>query len=63
MNLIIILGMFGFGSLVLALLITVIAIIVIRLFGAWMLRINEVINLQREILEELKRKDTIRLHR
>jgi hypothetical protein len=56
MNLIIILGMFGFGSLVLALLITGIAIIVIRLFGAWMLRINEVINLQREILEELKKK-------
>lgn len=29
-------------------------IFIIRLFGAWMLRIDEIIKLQREILNELK---------
>ena len=29
-------------------------VFVIRLFGAWMLRINEVINIQEDILAELK---------
>jgi purine-cytosine permease-like protein len=30
-------------------------IFLIRLFGAWMLRINELISLQQEILRELKK--------
>jgi hypothetical protein len=30
-------------------------IIVMRLFGAWMLRINDVIDIQREMLQELRR--------
>lgn len=30
------------------------AIIILRLLGAWMLRINEVINLQKEIISELR---------
>ena len=33
----------------------VVAVFIIRLFGAWMLRINDVIDLQKEILSELKR--------
>jgi len=32
----------------------VVSVLVLRLLGAWMLRINDVINLQREILQELK---------
>ncbi|PTN09109.1 hypothetical protein C8N47_106210 [Mangrovibacterium marinum] len=30
-------------------------IIILRLVGAWMLRINDVIDLQKQILSELKR--------
>lgn len=30
-------------------------ILVLRLIGAWMLRINDVINVQKEILHELKK--------
>jgi hypothetical protein len=30
-------------------------VLVVRLFGAWMLRINEIIELQNEILEELRK--------
>lgn len=30
-------------------------IIVMRLFGAWMLRINDIIDIQREMLKELRR--------
>jgi hypothetical protein len=30
-------------------------ILVLRLLGAWMLRINEVITLQKDILQELKK--------
>lgn len=33
----------------------VIAIFIIRWLGAWMLRITDVLNLQKEILEELKK--------
>ena len=36
-------------------IILVVILIVLRLFGAWMLRINEVIELQREMLEEIKK--------
>jgi hypothetical protein len=30
-------------------------IIILRLFGAWMLRINEIIEIQKDILFELKK--------
>jgi uncharacterized membrane protein len=30
-------------------------IFIIRLFGAWMLRIDEIIRLQKEMLEEMKK--------
>ena len=43
------------GPLLLMLVFPVIVIFVIRWLGAWMLRINDVINLQKEILEELKK--------
>ena len=33
----------------------VLIVLVLRLLGAWMLRINEIIRLQREILEEIRR--------
>ena len=29
--------------------------VVLRLFGAWMLRIDEIINLQKEMLEEMRK--------
>ncbi len=31
------------------------SVLIIRLFGAWMLRINDVIDLQKQILSELKK--------
>lgn len=37
--------------------ISVAAVLVLRLLGAWMLRIDEVINIQKEILEELKKRN------
>lgn len=33
----------------------VIAVFVLRAFGAWMLRIDEVIKLQQQILDEIKK--------
>ena len=30
-------------------------VLILRLIGSWMLRINEVINLQKDILHELKK--------
>ncbi|WP_165930271.1 hypothetical protein [Flavobacterium sp. GT3P67] len=35
----------------------VVAVLLIRWIGAWMLRIDEVITLQKEILKELKNKN------
>ena len=35
--------------------IVVLVVIIIRLFGAWILRINDVINVQKEILAEIKK--------
>ncbi|MBF2709950.1 hypothetical protein [Flavobacterium soyangense] len=35
--------------------IIVAVVLVLRLLGAWMLRIDEVINIQKEMLEELKK--------
>jgi len=36
-------------------LIAVVLVLIMRMFGAWMLRINEIIDLQRDTLKELKR--------
>ena len=40
---------------IVAIVIFVVVILVLRLLGAWMLRINEVITLQKDILQELKK--------
>ena len=37
--------------------ISVVVVLVLRLLGAWMLRIDEVINIQKEILAELKKRN------
>jgi hypothetical protein len=42
-------------AVVVFLLILLGIVLVVRLFGAWMLRINEIIVLQNEILEELRK--------
>jgi hypothetical protein len=42
-------------ELIVTLVIIVIVVFVIRLFGAWMLRIDEVITNQKAILSELKK--------
>ena len=36
-------------------LVIVISALVLRAFGAWMLRITDIIDLQKEILQELKK--------
>ncbi|WP_346861504.1 hypothetical protein [uncultured Draconibacterium sp.] len=41
--------------ILLTLLMPVIFILILRWLGAWMLRITDVINLQKEILDELKK--------
>jgi len=43
------------GPILVYIFIVIVVILVIRLFGSWMLRINELIDLQRETLEELKK--------
>jgi hypothetical protein len=45
-------GLFG---LVLIILIPIIFLFLIRAFGSWMLRIDDVIDYQKEILNELKK--------
>lgn len=45
-------------EIIIGLVIIVVVIFVIRLFGAWMLRIDEVIKYQKEILAELKKGNT-----
>jgi len=40
---------------IVAIVVFVGVILVLRLLGAWMLRINEVITLQKDILQELKK--------
>lgn len=47
-------GLFGLAGLVIIVLIPISFILIMRLLGAWMLRINDVINYQKEILNELK---------
>ena len=48
--------MIGLTSMIIVLVLFVAMILIMRLIGAWMLRINEVINIQKETLEELKKK-------
>ncbi len=45
-------------SLFTAIIFLIVAILILRGIGAWMLRINEVIKLEKEILEELKKQQT-----
>lgn len=45
-------------TLIIGLIIIVVVIFIIRVFGAWMLRIDEVIKYQKEILAEIKRANT-----
>ena len=47
-------GLFGLAGLVIIVLIPISFILIMRLLGAWMLRINDVIHYQKEILNELK---------
>jgi flagellar biosynthesis protein FliQ len=42
-------------EVILPIVLLVVIIFVIRLFGAWMLRIDEVIKYQKEILTELRK--------
>jgi len=42
-------------ELIIGLVVLVAIIFIIRLFGAWMLRIDEIIRNQKAILEELKK--------
>ena len=48
-------GLFGLAGLVIIVLIPISFILIMRLLGAWMLRINDVIHYQKEILQELKK--------
>jgi len=41
-------------ELIVGLIVIVVIVFIIRQFGAWMLRIDEVIDIQKEILKELK---------
>ena len=41
-------------ELIFGLILIVVFIVIIRRFGAWMMRIDEVITLQQEILQELR---------
>jgi hypothetical protein len=44
------------GPLLISLIIVpIVIILILRWIGAWMFRINDIINLQKEILEELKK--------
>ncbi|CAN1529874.1 Zinc-ribbon domain containing protein [Flavobacteriaceae bacterium] len=42
-------------ELIVGLIIIIVIVFLIRAFGAWMLRIDEVIDVQKEILKELKK--------
>lgn len=42
-------------ELLIYLVAVVFGILILRLLGAWMLRINEVISLQKEMIEEIRR--------
>ena len=42
-------------DLLFTVIIFIVGVIITRLLGAWMLRINEIIRCQKEILEELRK--------
>lgn len=42
-------------EVIIGLILIVVVVFVIRAFGAWMLRIDEVIDIQKEILKEIKK--------
>lgn len=46
---------YGFASMLLGLFFLIIIVLAIRLFGAWMLRIDEVIKQQKLMLLEIKK--------
>jgi hypothetical protein len=48
--------MLGFTSMIIILFLFAAMILIMRLLGAWMLRINEIIKIQKETLEELRKK-------
>lgn len=48
----------SFGGFIVAVIIIVVFVIVMRWIGAWMLRIDEIIDLQKETLAELKKIST-----
>lgn len=43
------------SDVIIGILVILIAVLLLRTFGAWMLRIDEVIKYEKEILEELKK--------
>lgn len=45
----------GLAIVIISILLFVGLIFLLRLLGAWMLRINEIITLQKEILKEIKK--------
>lgn len=48
-------GSYGFASMLLVLFFLIIIVLAIRLFGAWMLRIDEVIKQQKLMILEIKK--------
>ena len=52
----------SFMGLILGLLIPIGFILIMRLLGSWMLRINDVIHYQKEILQELKKLNSKKEH-
>ena len=47
-------------AVIIFLIVVPVVVIIVRMLGAWMLRINEVISIQREILEELRKSNSRR---
>ena len=54
----ILLGFIGPQELIIIAIYLLVPIVILRLIGAWIFRINEVIKLQKEILDELKKINT-----
>ena len=45
----------SFGGVIIILIFIILIVFIIRIFGAWMLRINEIISLQEKTLNGLKK--------
>ncbi len=58
METLVISGIIGPTELIVMLIIPLLLILLLRAFGAWLFRIDEVIKLQKKILEELKKKNS-----